>query len=879
MVQLDMSVIYFALMTFTLFQPIARVSSIEVCNANIFYDFMYCLSSISQCGQCIPCYNNASLYIPTGNDNAMSCTASSICSACATHCASNFNSDQYRIKFIQNVASSDEDTACPLLKSIVSSINSHTLSNVNNATQYYHECATDHVLSIKYAMMTSTNHYDNYTQDDPSNCTVDFSLALTRSCDHQKRFCQFPLHPFIPRHCTTDNGYTAVIGSFCVSTKTPHYVPGQHFMPPEPANSIPYSDAVIWTLIILPWAILCLTALVAIIFCLTRLNACSIQCMPCKKVSDPKHSKLNKAPRQNAERINSDTILQNSGDESNKNKRIMISSPSGGNTVHPRPHSHSHPSVVSSAPHPQSSHMNKHNKGRNLEAQHSASGHKYRSQSTTSSHRSGLGGARGSNRNKYQHMRNRSKAKHAPAIPQDTMVVQFPPRRPAVAAATDLYNPAIPITGAHGHGRNSSVIMNGVPVAELATRDSSKDSVTGGWPGVNHTQRSVHPMAGLNHSSLVNDTMVQSSAAYNNGLDELAHSLIYPNLNAPNFEQKQEYYNTYWNQYYGVSPQTQQANAEFHDRNNFDFANPNGDATMNVGPFDDSKTLMVGQNEIALEAEIGRGSSSKVFKARWRNTEVAAKRFASTFGIDLKKAQQYADDYVSKVNKDPHANVIKILAFAHKPFTMVTEYMNKGSVKNHVRRSRPGSTSISILDRILIAFQAAKGLQHLHKLDIIHSEINCQNLLMEIVNLDGEESIRVVVTDYALQNILSGDELETYRSSLGPLKWMAPECIENGSSPSTKESDIYAFGITMWEIITGQEPYPDVDPVDTAIHVLVKERRPQSYAFIPEKIQNLMKICWHKHPKKRPDADKIVQILDQFITTERKQNAERHDLL
>ncbi len=76
--------------------------------------------------------------------------------------------------------------------------------------------------------------------------------------------------------------------------------------------------------------------------------------------------------------------------------------------------------------------------------------------------------------------------------------------------------------------------------------------------------------------------------------------------------------------------------------------------------------------------------------------------------------------------------MIKILAIANKPFTLLTEYINKGSVKNYVRRSRPGSTSISILDRIEIALQAAKCIAHLHKLGIIHSEITSSNLLMEL---------------------------------------------------------------------------------------------------------------------------------------------------
>ena len=425
--------------------------------------------------------------------------------------------------------------------------------------------------------------------------------------------------------------------------------------------------------------------------------------------------------------------------------------------------------------------------------------------------------------------------------------------------------------------------------------------------------------------------------------DDLAFALMYPQnpphspqqnvggANGGGDEQKQYYIQTqYYQQYYGHLPPQQQQQQQQHPHSyhhhqyynqgaaqqqnmsnvehfdvdltnptGFDFANPNNDYlghTQNT-TVDQTKIESVQQNEIQLEAEIGRGSSSKVFKARWRNIEVAAKRFTKNFGIDSKKSAEYIEKYAMKLLEKPHENVIKIMAYSNKPFTILTEYMNYGSVKNYVRRTRPGSTSISILDRIEISLQAAKGIQHLHSLNIIHSEINCQNLLMEFTDIHNDndkneeysrntntrngnsiDHIRVVVTDYALQQMLTNHELEQYRSSLGPLKWMAPECIENGSC-STLQSDIYAFGITMWEIITGQEPYPDVDPVDTAIHVLVKERRPQSYAFIPEQVQNLMKICWHKDKDKRPNADTVVKTLTEFVQLERKQHSDRNDLV
>ncbi len=73
----------------------------------------------------------------------------------------------------------------------------------------------------------------------------------------------------------------------------------------------------------------------------------------------------------------------------------------------------------------------------------------------------------------------------------------------------------------------------------------------------------------------------------------------------------------------------------------------------------------------------------------------------------------------------------------------------------------------------------------------------CNNLLMEFkngINIRNINDIRVVITDYALHSMLTDDGLD---ASLGSLKWMAPELIENHNTNTTLKTDIYAFGITI----------------------------------------------------------------------------------
>lgn len=128
---------------------------------------------------------------------------------------------------------------------------------------------------------------------------------------------------------------------------------------------------------------------------------------------------------------------------------------------------------------------------------------------------------------------------------------------------------------------------------------------------------------------------------------------------------------------------------------------------------------------------------------------------------------------------------------------------------------------------------------------------------------------RVVVADYGLSRILNEEIYSATYTNVGPLKWMAPEAISENQF--SIQSDIYSFGITLWELLTGQDPYPDVDPVNTAMEVLVKERRPQLEHFnVPPPIKKLLKECWVKDASKRPSVDDVIKVLTEFIDQEKK---------
>merc|ERR1712176_63289 len=96
----------------------------------------------------------------------------------------------------------------------------------------------------------------------------------------------------------------------------------------------------------------------------------------------------------------------------------------------------------------------------------------------------------------------------------------------------------------------------------------------------------------------------------------------------------------------------------------FDFADSNDDAYTFSNPSgdnnDESKIQCIDHKQVQFEAELGVGANSKVFFARWKNKEVAAKRFTKNFGKNDKKTSEYIDKYATILLQCSHENVIKI---------------------------------------------------------------------------------------------------------------------------------------------------------------------------------------------------------------------------
>ncbi|XP_010017731.1 PREDICTED: mast/stem cell growth factor receptor Kit-like, partial [Nestor notabilis] len=98
-----------------------------------------------------------------------------------------------------------------------------------------------------------------------------------------------------------------------------------------------------------------------------------------------------------------------------------------------------------------------------------------------------------------------------------------------------------------------------------------------------------------------------------------------------------------------------------------------------------------------------------------------------------------------------------------------------------------------------------------------------------------------------------------------PVKWMAPESIFN--CVYTFESDVWSYGILLWELFSlGSSPYPGM-PVDSKFYKMIKEGyRMFSPECAPPEMYDIMKSCWDADPLRRPTFKQIVQLIEQQLS-------------
>lgn len=100
----------------------------------------------------------------------------------------------------------------------------------------------------------------------------------------------------------------------------------------------------------------------------------------------------------------------------------------------------------------------------------------------------------------------------------------------------------------------------------------------------------------------------------------------------------------------------------------------------------------------------------------------------------------------------------------------------------------------------------------------------------------------------------------------GTYRWMAPEIIRH--QPYSEKADVYSFGITLWQLLTREEPFAFSSPIEAAGKVALELARPPFPNKTPIKIQTLIRNCWAEEPEKRLGFEEICKQLRELKITD-----------
>lgn len=261
---------------------------------------------------------------------------------------------------------------------------------------------------------------------------------------------------------------------------------------------------------------------------------------------------------------------------------------------------------------------------------------------------------------------------------------------------------------------------------------------------------------------------------------------------------------------------------------------------------------IINYNELNIEETIGEGGFGVVYKGKWKGTEVAIKTMTQEIGDEEKRKFIEEIEIMSKLR---HPNVVLFMAASTKsPMCIVMEYMPLGSLYDVIHNELIPDIPTQL--KIQITQQAAKGMHFLHSNGVTHRDLKSLNIL-----LDARWNAKIA--DFGLASIKGKSNNEH-----GTIAWTAPEILADEENIDYMMSDVYAFGIIMWELTTRQKPYYGMVPAQIAVQVLRYDLRPDMKGFgsMYDEYSDLMTKCWEKTPAHRPVFLDVMNILQALST-------------
>uniref|UniRef100_A0A8C1PI64 receptor protein-tyrosine kinase n=1 Tax=Cyprinus carpio TaxID=7962 RepID=A0A8C1PI64_CYPCA len=298
------------------------------------------------------------------------------------------------------------------------------------------------------------------------------------------------------------------------------------------------------------------------------------------------------------------------------------------------------------------------------------------------------------------------------------------------------------------------------------------------------------------------------------------------------------------------------------------------EATLNsLGISDELKQklqdVMVDRHKLTLGKTLGEGEFGSVMEGSLTQEDSVLKVAVKTMKIAICTRTEM-EDFLREaacMKEFDHQNVMRLLGVCLQTVesegypspVVILPYMKHGDLHSYLLYSRLGDAPVYLPSQMLVKFMTdiARGMEYLSGKNFIHRDLAARNCMLN-------ENMNVCVADFGLsKKIYNGDYYRQGRISKMPVKWIAIESLAD--RVYTTKSDVWSFGVTMWEIATrGQTPYPGVENSEIYDYLRQGNRLKQPPDCL-DSIYSLMFSCWLLSPKDRPSFEILCCELEKVL--------------
>jgi serine/threonine protein kinase len=288
-------------------------------------------------------------------------------------------------------------------------------------------------------------------------------------------------------------------------------------------------------------------------------------------------------------------------------------------------------------------------------------------------------------------------------------------------------------------------------------------------------------------------------------------------------------------------------------------------------------------SDLQIISKLGEGAYGAVYLGKYARlrSHVAIKKLTGG-GVH---AAEFFREAALMMSISPHPNVVRIrtlkLVSIHGAlevkilfldgmcqeqtnFSLVMEFLPNGALDSWAAgQAESGSNEVEASMLYRFSHGIAKGMAHLAASRIVHRDLAARNILLG-------SDYTPKVSDFGMSRVVSDESREGQtNSTVGPIKWMPQESLRDRQY--SEKSDVWSYGVTLFELLTGHAPYQGIDLLSVAVGVRdhgltplkeLEDEEKLRNLQIPSYIKQLMVMCFKFAPEDRPSFEQIAVFLE-----------------